>query len=170
MLNSRMQSRKAIRLYLLILSFGRPVMARVIFSMWQIQKMWIILIYRSFVEIRSSRISILSSATISKSTPKGGCTLLECHFDMAFSDLPISSASHLPVGCFPVKTTLILFITGIIWFYNPTRVLTFICKSSWFLVTLQTSSSLFFIYPSFSCYFLTIPANSFTLKSLIMLL
>ena len=170
MLNSRMQSRKAIRLYLLILSFGRPVMARIIFSMWQIQKMWIIRIYKAFVEIRSSRISILSSVAISKSTFNGGCTMLEHHFDMVFSDFPISSASHLPVGCFPVKTTLILFITGIIWFYNPTRVLTFICKSSWFLVTLQTSSSLFFIYPSFSCYFLTIPANSFTLKSLTMLL
>ncbi len=170
MLNSRMQSRKAIRLYLLILSFGSPVMARVIFSMWQIQKMWIVLIYRSFVEIRSSRISILSSAAISKSTPKGGCTLLECHFDMAFSDFPISSASHLPVSCFSAKTALILFITSIIWFYNSTRLLTFVCKSSWFLATQQTFSSLFFICLSFSCYFLTIPADSLTLKSLIMLL
>ena len=170
MLNSRMQSRKAIRLYLLILSFGRPVMARIIFSMWQIQKMLIIRIYRGFVEIRSSRISILSSVAISKSTSNEGCTLLEHHFDMVFSDFPISSASHLSVSCFSAKTALILFITSIIWFYNSTRLLTFVCKSSWFLATQQTFSSLFFICPSFSCYFLTIPADSLTLKSLIMLL
>ena len=170
MLNSKIQSRKAIRLYLLILSFGRPVIARVIFSMWQIQKMWIVRIYRSFVEIRSSRISILSSAAISKSTSNGDYTLLEYHFDMAFSDISISSASHLPVSCFPVKTALILFMTGIIWFYNSIKILTFVCKSSYFLATQQTFSSLFFICPPFSCYFLTIPANSFTLKSLIMLL
>ena len=170
MLNNRIQSRKVIRLYLLILNFISPVMARVIFSMWQIQKMWIIRIYRGFVEIRSSRISILSSVAISKSTSNGGCTLLEHHFDMVFSDFPISSASHLPVSCFSAKTALILFITAIIWFYNSTRLLTFVYKSSWFLATQQTFSSLFFIYPSFSCYFLTIPANSFTLKSLRMLL
>ena len=152
--NSRMQSRKAIRLYLLILSFGRPVMARIIFSMWQIQKMWIIRIYRGFVEIRSSRISILSSVAISKSTSNGGCTLLEHHFDMVFSDFPISSASHLPVSCFSAKTALILFITAIIWFYNSTRVLTFVCKSSWFLATQQTFPSLFFYISIFFLLFL----------------
>ena len=157
MLNSKIQSRKAIRLYLLILSFGRPVIARVIFSMWQIQKMWIVRIYRSFVEIRSSRISILSSAAISKSTSNGDYTLLEYHFDMAFSDISISSASHLPVSCFPVKTALILFMTGIIWFYNSIKILTFVCKSSYFF---SNAANIFFFIFYIHIFFLLFPDYS----------